>query len=157
MPTITQTILQMEQYFKSKQTTQIQLAELRPQNFIDTRAYETQKRRLEDSIREDERNLEQTLEKFDRFPQRHYMELYLLGCARGVAIVEGKYLPELNPNVALEWGWMTGMGREVLFLRESSFKHDRADWGGLLSSSFEWDNCEPAISTAIRGVLPQRK
>ena len=50
MPTITQTILQMEQYFKSKQTTQIQLAELRAQNFIDTRAYETQKRRLEELI-----------------------------------------------------------------------------------------------------------
>jgi hypothetical protein len=33
------------------------------------------------------------------------VELYLLGCKRGVAIVEDKYLPELNPNVAMEWGW----------------------------------------------------
>ena len=38
------------------------------------------------------------------------VELYLLGCRRGIAIVEDKYLPELNPNVAMEWGWMRGMG-----------------------------------------------
>lgn len=36
------------------------------------------------------------------------VELYLLGCRRGIAIVEDKYLPELNPNVAMEWGWMRG-------------------------------------------------
>ncbi|MBW0000224.1 MAG: hypothetical protein JO015_14070 [Verrucomicrobia bacterium] len=227
MPTIAQVILQMEQYFRSKQTTQTQLAELRPENFFDSTAYDSQKRALEDRLRSDQRNLEQTLEQFDRFPPRHHMrhqaklsdlhqagnyeasvfimtkfpdkgspeadrltqiietvkkaikasgyvpriaqgpkyyrwlwdnvELYLLGCARGVAIVEARYLPELNPNVALEWGWMVGMGREVLFLRESSFKHDRADWAGLLSSSFDWDDYEPAISTAIAEFLPGQR
>jgi len=59
------------------------------------------------------------------------VELYLLGCAHGVAIVEDKYVPELNPNVAMEWGWMHAMGRSVLFLREKSFQHARADWNGL--------------------------
>jgi hypothetical protein len=34
------------------------------------------------------------------------VELYLLGCATGIAIVEDRYRPELNPNVAMEWGWM---------------------------------------------------
>jgi hypothetical protein len=41
-------------------------------------------------------------------PSRHEqlwdnVELYLLGCRRGIAIVEDKYLPELNPNVAMDW------------------------------------------------------
>jgi hypothetical protein len=42
------------------------------------------------------------------------VELYLLGSSRGIAILESKYKPELNPNVAMEWGWMRGMGREIL-------------------------------------------
>jgi len=84
------------------------------------------------------------------------VELFLLGCARGIAIVEDKYLPELNPNVALEWGWMVGMGREVLFLREQNFTHARADWSGLINATFEWTNPAPGVSAAMAAFLPQR-
>jgi hypothetical protein len=66
------------------------------------------------------------------------VELYLLGCRRGIAIVEDKYLPELNPNVAMEWGWMRGMGRSVLYLVEKDFKSARADWSGLIENQFDW-------------------
>lgn len=66
------------------------------------------------------------------------VELFLLGCARGVAIVEDQYRQELNPNVALEWGWMKGMGKRVFFLMEESFANGRADWQGLLSARFSW-------------------
>ena len=55
------------------------------------------------------------------------VELYLLGCSRGVAIVEDKYLRELNPDVAMEWGWITGMGWDVLFLCEKRFQHEGPD------------------------------
>ncbi len=82
------------------------------------------------------------------------VELYLLGCAYGVAIVEDKYRPELNPNVAMEWGWMRGMGRRVLFLREKEFKNDRADWSGLTGYEFEWDNPEPGVLEAVKKFLP---
>ena len=68
------------------------------------------------------------------------VELYLLGCQRGIAIVEDKYLPELNPNVAMEWGWMRGMGRNVLYLVENDFTNPRADWSGLIESPFDWNN-----------------
>ncbi len=84
------------------------------------------------------------------------VELFLLGCARGIAIVEDKYLPELNPNVALEWGWMVGMGRDVLFLREQSFTHARADWTGLINATFDWANAAPGISAAVTTFLPRR-
>lgn len=77
------------------------------------------------------------------------VELFLLGCARGVAIVEDRYRPELNPNVAMEWGWMVGMGRRVLFLREREFAHDRADWAGLLSHSFDWGDPAPGVGAAL--------
>ncbi|HEU4556515.1 MAG TPA: hypothetical protein VFS20_01655 [Longimicrobium sp.] len=83
------------------------------------------------------------------------VELFLLGCGRGIAIVEDRYTPELNPNVAMEWGWMTGMGRPVLFLRERNFQHERADWSGLLNETFDWDDPAPGIEHALdRFLLP---
>ena len=84
------------------------------------------------------------------------VELYLLGCERGIAVVEDCYKKEFNPNVAKEWGWMRAMGRNVLFLIEKKFSHLRADWGGLLSEEFEWSTPEAAIKTAIEKWLPKR-
>ena len=37
------------------------------------------------------------------------VELYLLGSGRGIAILEDIYRTELNPNVAMEWGWMRAL------------------------------------------------
>jgi len=81
------------------------------------------------------------------------VELYLLGCHRGIAIVEDKYLPELNPNVAMEWGWMRGMGRNVLYLVEQGFGRVRADWGGLIECPFDWNNPEQDIPGHIQHWL----
>lgn len=81
------------------------------------------------------------------------VELYLLGCSRGIAIVEDKYLPELNPNVAMEWGWMRGMGRNVLYLVEKEFDKQRADWGGLIQSPFDWTNPGATIDAGVKAWL----
>lgn len=81
------------------------------------------------------------------------VELYLLGCQRGIAIVEDKYLPELNPNVAMEWGWMRGMGRNVLYLVEKSFTKPRADWSGLIEYPFEWNKPDHDIPGHIQQWL----
>lgn len=81
------------------------------------------------------------------------VELYLLGCARGIAIVEDRYRPELNPNVAMEWGWMRGMGRQVLYLVEQGFDHARADWGSLIEARFDWDDPAPGIRAAVQAWL----
>jgi hypothetical protein len=85
------------------------------------------------------------------------VELYLLGCGRGVAIVEDRYKPELNPNIAMEWGWMRGMGKEVLFLVENGFKHLRADWSGLVKHHFFWDKPDEDIKHAIEGWLQSKE
>jgi hypothetical protein len=81
------------------------------------------------------------------------VEIHLLGCCRGIAIVEDRYRPELNPNVAMEWGWMKGMGKPVLFLMEETFQHNRADWHGLIAKRFKWDEPEPGICDAIEAFL----
>jgi hypothetical protein len=86
------------------------------------------------------------------------VEIHLLGCATGIAIVEDRYRPELNPNVAMEWGWMRAMGKRVLFLREKGFAHGRADLGGLRAWSFDWDDPELGVLTALEEWIgqPQR-
>jgi hypothetical protein len=81
------------------------------------------------------------------------VELHLLGCKRGIAIVEDKYRPELNPNVAMEWGWLRGMGRNVLYLVEKDFNQARADWDGLIEKPFDWANPVPGITAGIQAWL----
>jgi len=82
------------------------------------------------------------------------VEFYLAGCIAGIAIIEDKYCPELNPNVALEWGWMRAMNKRVLCLVESSFTHLRADLDGFTRKEFEWNNPEPGIKDAVESWLP---
>jgi hypothetical protein len=81
------------------------------------------------------------------------VELYLLGSRQGVAIVEDVYKPELNPNVAVEWGWMRGMGKRVLYLQEQGFKHQRADWAGLIVETFNWNDPDGNIVDAVKKFL----
>ncbi len=81
------------------------------------------------------------------------VELFLLGCRRGVAIVEDRYKPELNPNVAMEWGWMRGLGRDVLYLVEQKFGQKRADWSGLIEHTFAWDDPAKEIVPAVHKWL----
>ncbi len=81
------------------------------------------------------------------------VEIHLLGCARGVAIIENRYKQELNPNVALEWGWMRAMNRDVLFLLEKDFKQFRADILGFIPDTFSWDQPEQDIPGPVEAWL----
>lgn len=81
------------------------------------------------------------------------VELFLLACSKGIAIVESKYKQELNPNVSMEWGWMRGMDRDVLYLVEETFDLSRADWGGLIQDKFPWADPAPAITRAVENWL----
>jgi hypothetical protein len=81
------------------------------------------------------------------------VEIHLLGSSKGIAIVEDKYRPELNPNVAMEWGWMRAMGKKVLFLQEEEFNHGRADFAGLRSYQFNWTNPKPGIQAALESWI----
>jgi hypothetical protein len=78
------------------------------------------------------------------------VELHLLGCAGGVAIVEDRYKKEFNPNVAMEWGWMRAMGKPVLYLIEEQFGAMRADIEGFVRHPFKWDEPEEGIPGAVQ-------
>jgi hypothetical protein len=81
------------------------------------------------------------------------VEIHLLGCARGVAIIENRYKQELNPNVALEWGWMRAMNKDVLFLLEKDFTQFRADILGFIPDTFSWDQPEQDIPAPVQAWL----
>lgn len=85
------------------------------------------------------------------------VELHLLGCRQGIAVVEDRYLPELNPNVVMEWGWLRAMKKPVLFLIEKDFENLRADLSGLLSDTFPWDTPEASIGDAVTAFLEHQE
>lgn len=62
--------------------------------------------------------------------------VYMLSCQYGLAVLEDHGANEMNPNVALEYGFMRALNKEVGLLREEKFKHDRADLIGKLVKPF---------------------
>jgi hypothetical protein len=64
------------------------------------------------------------------------------------------YVPEFNPNVALEWGRMRAMGKDVLLLVEQSFNRHRADSVGFQERRFKWNDPGPGIDSAVSNWLP---
>jgi CheY-like chemotaxis protein len=73
---------------------------------------------------------------------------YMIGCKYGIAILEDIIQDEFNPNVALEYGFMRGLGKEVLLLKEQRFK-PRADIMGTLWDEFDILNIGPDVEGAI--------
>jgi hypothetical protein len=82
------------------------------------------------------------------------IECQMLACGRGIAIVEDQFNPKLNPNVAMEWGWMRAMKKPVLYLVEKSVAQIPADVAGLIKSRFDWDNPQANIPQLITQDLP---
>jgi TIR domain len=63
--------------------------------------------------------------------------VYIIGSKYGVAVLEDEVASELNPNVALEYGFMKALDHPVALLRSSTFQHGRADLSGKLAKQFD--------------------
>lgn len=70
------------------------------------------------------------------------VQIYMSGCDYGIAVLENLYSDEMNPNVALEYGYMLAKGKRVLLLKEKSFKNIRGDLIGTLWQEFEFGDSE---------------
>ncbi len=73
-------------------------------------------------------------------------------CNYGVAILENLYLDEINPNVAMEYGYMLAKDKKVLLLKEKSFTNIRADILGKIWKGFEFDDME-SVKKAIQSWM----
>jgi CheY-like chemotaxis protein len=74
--------------------------------------------------------------------------IYMFGCRYGVAILEDVIQEEFNPNVALEYGFLRGLGKPTLLLKERMF-HPRADIIGTLLEEFDILDIDASIESAI--------
>ena len=79
-----------------------------------------------------------------RADQKHYHDqlwenicVYIIGSKYGIAILEDEVAAELNPNVALEYGFMKALDHPVALLQWSRFQHVRADLSGKLARTFD--------------------
>lgn len=81
---------------------------------------------------------------------------YMLCCKQGVAILEDRAKDEFNPNVALEYGFMRALNRNVLLFADVGFRNLRADIIGTLREQFDITNIsesvEPSLERWIRDL-----
>jgi len=84
--------------------------------------------------------------------------VYMLCSHQGVAILEDRVADELNPNVALEYGFMRALNKRTLLLADSGFRNLRADIIGTLRETFDITDIqgtvEPALKRWIAEITP---
>lgn len=75
--------------------------------------------------------------------------VYMLCSHQGVAILEDRVANELNPNVALEYGFMRALNKRTLLLADSGFRNLRADIIGTLRETFDITDIEATVEPAL--------
>lgn len=75
------------------------------------------------------------------------IKTYMHACDFGVAVYDRITEDDFNPNVSLEVGYMLGMGKNVLLLKDKTLKSLQTDLTGKLYKAFD--------TTDIANTLPQ--
>lgn len=78
--------------------------------------------------------------------------IYMESSKYGIAVLENLSGTEFNPNVAIEFGYMKGLGRTVLLLKEHSFNNIRADLIGRIWKEFsalDTSTIQKTVTSAI--------
>ena len=79
----------------------------------------------------------------------------MLGCRFGIAVLEDRVASELNPNIALEYGFMRAIDRGVGLFRNVGFKRGRADLSGKLMNEFVVDSRGRLRKSSLTAALSQ--
>jgi len=83
------------------------------------------------------------------------VELCMEACEYGIAVFEKIDRPEFNPNVSLELGYMLGLKRQCLLLKERQLPALMADLGGFLYKQFDAENITASILGEIAKWLQE--
>ena len=87
---------------------------------------------------------------------------YVYGCRFGIAVFERIESEVFNPNVALEVGYMMGLGKPVCYLKERTLRTLHTDLVGQLYREFDLQTCEETILPSLlkwmidKGLMSQR-
>jgi hypothetical protein len=81
---------------------------------------------------------------------------YLYGCGFGIAvyeIIKGETADKYNPNVALEVGYMFGLGKEVCLMKDRQLRSLPADILGRLYNPFDFTKANRTIPPSLEKWL----
>ncbi|HEY3295710.1 MAG TPA: hypothetical protein VGL38_09745 [bacterium] len=81
------------------------------------------------------------------------IKVYMHGCNFGIAVFEQIQGDEFNPNVTLEVGYMLGMGKDVLLLKDNTLKDMPSDLIGRLYRPFDTREIEQTLPPQVRSWL----
>lgn len=76
------------------------------------------------------------------------IKTYMHACDFGVAVFDRITEDDFNPNVSLEVGYMMGMGKDVLLLKDRTLRNLHTDLAGKLYKQFD--------TTDVAGTMPQQ-
>jgi len=84
------------------------------------------------------------------------IQTYLHGCTFGIAVFERLETDEFNPNVALEVGYMFGMRKQVLLLKDRTLHALQTDLVGKLYREFDPQSPEETIPRQVDSWLSDK-
>jgi len=86
----------------------------------------------------------------DLFPN---IKTYMHACDFGVAVFDRITEDDFNPNVSLEVGYMLGMGKTVLLLKDKTLKYLQTDLTGKLYKQFDTTDIDNTMPPQIEKWL----
>ncbi|HHQ4900498.1 TPA: hypothetical protein ACSP3M_001752 [Aeromonas veronii] len=89
----------------------------------------------------------------DLFPN---IKTYMHACDFGVAVYDRITEDDFNPNVSLEVGYMLGMGKNVLLLKDKTLKSLQTDLTGKLYKAFDTTDIDNTMPQHIEKWLTDR-
>lgn len=89
----------------------------------------------------------------DLFPN---IKTYMHACDFGVAVYDRITEDDFNPNVSLEVGYMLGMGKKVLLLKDQTLKALQTDLTGKLYKAFDTTDIDNSLPRHIDKWLSDR-
>ena len=89
----------------------------------------------------------------DLFPN---VRVYMHACDFGIAIFERIEADDFNPNVSLEVGYMFGLSKNVLLLKDKTLKTLPTDLTGRLYREFDTRDVSNSIQTEIKKWLSDK-
>lgn len=84
------------------------------------------------------------------------VKVYLHSCDFGIAVYERILTNDFNPNVSLEVGYLLGMNKNVLLLKDKTLSTLNTDLAGKLYKEFDTDNVKETIKESLEKWLSDR-
>ncbi|MNR18345.1 hypothetical protein D3C85_1350690 [compost metagenome] len=84
------------------------------------------------------------------------IKTYMHACDFGIAVFDRITEDDFNPNVSLEVGYMMGMGKDVLLLKDQTLRNLHTDLAGRLYKQFDTRDTQGSMPAPINKWLADK-